>query len=586
MKDMKVGVRLGLGFVLILLLVVAMGVVGLARLENIHHANRLLVQDAVSKHKTAQAWLTGANVNVTLALGLVKAGDNAGEDFFQQQMRAGVKQNDAHRDALRARISTDEERALFAKVDGLRKVYQSIRGDVIRLKKQDAFAQADVQMMGKLIPAVDAYLDSVKAVLAYYDQQVQVADQDIEANYHLGRMTLIVGTALAALLGLLIAWRLTGGITAPLREAVTVAESVAQGDLRPRASYPRTADEAGMLLAALEGMRKNLVKIVRQIRLGSEGIATASSEIAKGNLDLSVRTEQQASALAQTASAMEELISTVRQNVDNAREAEQLAVATSQVVRKGGDIVSEVVSTMGEINTSSQKIVDIIGVIDGIAFQTNILALNAAVEAARAGEQGRGFAVVASEVRGLAQRSATAAKEIKVLIDDSIQKVNVGSQLVEQAGATMHEIVDGVVRVADIMTEITAASQEQSAGIGQVNQAIVQMDQGTQQNAALVQQASAATASLQDQARALVDVVSAFRMEAASIMPLMTQQSAGTMQSPQAPTTKAPVRSTQITARSPGTDAHPSAQIPASAASLDAPKSCETEKDSQDWESF
>jgi len=278
-------------------------------------------------------------------------------------------------------------------------------------------------------------------------------------------------------------------------------------------------DEAGMLLAALGRMQENLMKIVGQIRLGTDSITTASTEIASGNLDLSARTEEQASALTQTASSMEELTATVRQNAENSREAQQLAVCASTVVVKGGAVMSEVVNTMGEINTSSQKIVDIIGVIDGIAFQTNILALNAAVEAARAGEQGRGFAVVASEVRNLAQRSAAAAKEIKSLIDDSIEKVDAGSKLVVQAGSTMDEIVDGVKRVADIMAEITAASQEQSDGIGQVNQAIIQMDQVTQQNAALVEEAAAAAKSLQDQACTLAKAVSAFRIGAGAAPP-------------------------------------------------------------------
>ena len=277
-----------------------------------------------------------------------------------------------------------------------------------------------------------------------------------------------------------------------------MAESVAEGDLTARSSMVVGDDEAGLLLKALRRMQDSLAKTVTQIRMGTDTIATASSEIASGNLDLSSRTEEQASSLEETASSMEELTSTVKQNADNSRQANQLAVAASAVAVKGGAVVSEVVNTMGSINDSAKKIVDIIGVIDGIAFQTNILALNAAVEAARAGEQGRGFAVVATEVRNLAQRSAAAAKEIKALIGDSVEKVDAGSKLVAEAGTTMDEIVDGVKRVADIMAEITAASQEQSDGIEQVNQAIGQMDQVTQQNAALVEEAAAAAESLQD----------------------------------------------------------------------------------------
>jgi methyl-accepting chemotaxis protein len=265
---------------------------------------------------------------------------------------------------------------------------------------------------------------------------------------------------------------------------------------------------------AMKAMRDNLVKIVAQVRTGTDTIATATAEIAAGNLDLSSRTEEQASSLEETAASMEELTSTVKQNASNSRQADQMAAVASDIAVRGGAVVAKVVSTMGDINESSRKIVDIISVIDGIAFQTNILALNAAVEAARAGEQGRGFAVVASEVRNLAQRSAAAAKEIKELIVNSVEKVENGSKLVEQAGSTMQEIVDSIKRVTGIMGEITAASFEQSQGIEQVNQAVTQMDDVTQQNAALVEEAAAASQSLQDQARALSEVVSVFKLDA------------------------------------------------------------------------
>jgi methyl-accepting chemotaxis protein len=270
----------------------------------------------------------------------------------------------------------------------------------------------------------------------------------------------------------------------PLGHAVTVAETVAAGDLSAQIVV-ESRDEAGQLMHALREMNASLAKVVGEVRMGTELIATASGQIASGNQDLSSRTEEQASSLEETAASMEELTSTVKQNADNARQANQLAVSASEVAVKGGSVVSQVVNTMGSINASSKKIVDIIGVIDGIAFQTNILALNAAVEAARAGEQGRGFAVVASEVRSLAQRSAAAAKEIKTLIGDSVEKVEEGSKQVAEAGRTMDEIVGSVRRVTDIMGEITAASQEQTSGIEQINQAISQMDQVTQQNAAL-----------------------------------------------------------------------------------------------------
>ncbi|CDS50365.1 Methyl-accepting chemotaxis protein I (serine chemoreceptor protein) [Polaromonas sp. CG9_12] len=294
-------------------------------------------------------------------------------------------------------------------------------------------------------------------------------------------------------------------------DAAEIARRIASGDLA--VTVDTRANDQSSLLFAMKTMRDSLAKIVGEVRQGTDTIATASSQIAAGNQDLSSRTEQQASSLEETAASMEELTSTVKQNADNARQANQLAVSASGVAVKGGNVVAQVVDTMGAINTSSRKIVDIIGVIDGIAFQTNILALNAAVEAARAGEQGRGFAVVAAEVRNLAQRSAAAAKEIKTLIGDSVDKVEEGSKQVAEAGKTMEEIVDSVRRVTDIMAEITAASQEQTQGIEQVNQAITQMDQVTQQNAALVEEAAAAAQSLQEQAGGLSQVVSVFRLE-------------------------------------------------------------------------
>ena len=313
-------------------------------------------------------------------------------------------------------------------------------------------------------------------------------------------------------LGSVCAWLITRSITAPLQAAVKVAETVAAGDLRTQFDKA-SGDEIGDLMRALQGMNEALRKVVSEVQTGTNAIATSSGEIAAGNADLSARTEQQASSLEETASSMEELTSTVKQNADNARQANQMAVAASGVAERGGSIVSQVVDTMGAIDTASTKIVDIIGVIDGIAFQTNILAVNAAVEAARAGEQGRGFAVVATEVRSLAQRSAAAAREIKTLIGDSVEQVNNGTRLVQQAGSTMGEVVDSVRRVTDIMAEITAASAEQSMGIDQVNQAIAQMDQVTQQNAALVEEAAAAAESLQEQSGQLAGVVSVFKLD-------------------------------------------------------------------------
>ncbi len=352
----------------------------------------------------------------------------------------------------------------------------------------------------------------ITAMVNLQKKLVAADGMETEQNIESARI-LVIGLGLAAvLISIGFAYVITRSITRPLHEAVNVAQTVASGDLTSRIVV-QSKDETGQLVQALKDMNESLKKIVGEVRVGTETIATASSQIASGNQDLSSRTEEQASSLEETVAAMEELTSTVKQNADNARQANQLAVSASEVAVKGGAVVSQVVDTMGSINASATKIVDIIGVIDGIAFQTNILALNAAVEAARAGEQGRGFAVVAGEVRNLAQRSAAAAKEVKTLIGDSVDKVDVGSKLVTEAGATMDEIVASVRRVTDIMGEITAASEEQSAGIEQINQAMSQMDQVTQQNAALVEEAAAAAESLQGQAGNLAQVVGVFKLD-------------------------------------------------------------------------
>ena len=333
------------------------------------------------------------------------------------------------------------------------------------------------------------------------------------ASTDLARIVILVVTLSAWVILLAIGFFVGRSIIRPLNNAIAIARHVADGDLTSHIEV-KSQDETGQLLKVLKDMNASLVGIVGEVRDTTDSIITAAQQIAAGNSDLSQRTEQQASSLEETASSMEQLTSTVKQNAENAKQANQLAANASDIAVKGGQVVGEVVQTMASISTSSKKIVDIISVIEGIAFQTNILALNAAVEAARAGEQGRGFAVVASEVRNLAQRSAAAAKEIKSLIGDSVDKVDTGSRQVDQAGATMQEIVTAVKRVTDIMSEIAAASNEQSAGIEQVNQAIIQMDEVTQQNAALVEQAAAAAEAMQEQAGTLMGAVSVFKLEA------------------------------------------------------------------------
>ncbi|OBV38459.1 methyl-accepting chemotaxis protein [Janthinobacterium psychrotolerans] len=412
---------------------------------------------------------------------------------------------------------TPAAKELFARFAVVEADYASSMAQALTMAAAGPLAQPSPELIA-LLDKTRAHADELDSVLDKLSQQKELrakeAAEQASSVYQTSRgfmIALVLGSVAAGLsLGALITRGLARQLGGEPGYAAQIASAIAEGDLTV-AIETRNGD-SGSLLFAMKTMRDKLVGIVSQVRAGTETITTASGEIAQGNLDLSSRTEEQASSLEETASSMEELTSTVRQNAENARQANTLAGAASDVAGKGGAVVGQVVQTMESINASSRKIVDIISVIDGIAFQTNILALNAAVEAARAGEQGRGFAVVASEVRNLAQRSASAAREIKALIGDSVEQVEVGARLVRDAGQTMDEVVGSVRRVADIMQEITAASSEQSAGIEQVNMAIVQMDQVTQQNAALVEQAAAAAESMQDQAMALNDIVSVFRL--------------------------------------------------------------------------
>ena len=414
---------------------------------------------------------------------------------------------------------TPAAKELFARFAAVETQYITVMTQALSLAGTEPLAQRSAELAG-LLNQTRQHADELDGVLdklsLQKEERAKAAAEQASGVYQASRsfmLALVLGSMAAGLaLGVLITRGLTRQLGGEPAYAVKIAGAIAEGDLSVdirTASHDNTS-----LLFAMKAMRDKLVGIVSQVRSGTDTIHTASSEIAQGNLDLSARTEEQASSLEETASSMEQLTSAVRQNADNARQANALAGAASDVAGKGGAVVGRVVQTMESINASSRKIVDIISVIDGIAFQTNILALNAAVEAARAGEEGRGFAVVASEVRNLAQRSSQAAKEIKTLIGDSVEQVEIGSRLVHDAGKTMDEVVTSVRQVADIMQEITAASAEQSAGIEQVNQAILQMDQVTQQNAALVEEAAAAAESLQDQAQILTDLVGVFRLHA------------------------------------------------------------------------
>jgi len=408
--------------------------------------------------------------------------------------------------------ATEKEKKLLADISAAAKKTMPMALSAAKQGQDGANIEATMTLMLQVRPNEAVWRKKVAELVALEEELNRAAYAEAEQGQARAMTVAGVLVVAAVALGGLVGWRITRSVKQPIDRAVRIAERIAEGDLSTQVEV-RSRDELGRLLTAIGVMQDRLRDVVGEIRTAADSIQMASAEVATGNQDLSQRTEMAASSLQQTASSMEQLTGTVRHSADAAAQANQLASSASTVATRGGEVVSQVVSTMNEINHSSKKIADIIGVIDGIAFQTNILALNAAVEAARAGEQGRGFAVVAGEVRSLAQRSAEAAKEIKALIGTSVDKVETGSRLVQDAGTTMNEIVASVQRVTDIIGEITAASSEQSSGIGQINQAVTQLDQMTQQNAALVEESAAAAESLKEQAHKLASVVAAFRLQ-------------------------------------------------------------------------
>ncbi|HWT72357.1 MAG TPA: methyl-accepting chemotaxis protein [Oxalicibacterium sp.] len=512
MKNLKIGQRLALSFGSVVAILVVLACIAYVQIDGLDDAMELTNQDRYPK--TVVIHHIKDDIN-EIARGMRNTLLSTDAKDVENEFAIIARNIDVIEKNLRQLDGTvktpDGRRHLSALTDTHAK-FRPLLDNFVRMAKSGLQSEATALLFTELRPVQTAYFSRLDDLADYQAGLMKKSGDEANTQADTAKAELEVLAAAAIFLSALFAYLATRSITRPLSQAVELARKVADGDLTGRIEV-RSRDETGQLLQALKDMNEGLVRIVSQVRIGTDTIATASSQIASGNLDLSSRTEEQASSLEETASSMEELTSTVKQNADNARQSNQLVLSASDVARRGGQVVSQVVETMGSINESANKIVDIIGVIDGIAFQTNILALNAAVEAARAGEQGRGFAVVASEVRNLAQRSANAAKEIKALIGDSVDKVSTGSRLVNEAGATMQEVVESVQRVTDIMSEITAASQEQTAGIEQINQAVMQMDQVTQQNAALVEEAAAAAESLQDQADKLSDVVSVFKLD-------------------------------------------------------------------------
>jgi methyl-accepting chemotaxis protein len=521
---MKVGTRLIAGFLILILLGAIVAAIGIFNMSRMNEQSRSLYE----RELLGISYTKEANINLIYAgraiRGILLASHEKDRAAAAANVDKGMQSLKSSLDKARPLYYTEVGKRQFAETEAKVGEFESRIAHLKKLAQGEAMQESRASvdyLFTNLLPVANLADNALTELTRLKENNAAIVAADADARYQSSRtmmLLLVLGSAAAGLgLGVLITRSLTRQLGGEPAYASDIASRIAAGDLSVDVEL-RQGDKASLLFA-MKTMRDSLAQIVGEVRKGTDAIASASSQIASGNLDLSSRTEEQASSLEETASSMEELTSTVQQNADNARQANGLATSASAVAERGGAVVSQVVDTMASINDSSKKIVDIIAVIDGIAFQTNILALNAAVEAARAGEQGRGFAVVASEVRTLAQRSAAAAKEIKVLIDDSVSKVDAGAKLVDNAGATMDEIVDSVRRVTDIMGEISSASVEQTSGIEQINMAISQMDQVTQQNASLVEEAAAAAESLQDQAGKLAQLVSVFKLDARAQAP-------------------------------------------------------------------
>jgi methyl-accepting chemotaxis protein len=515
-SSIKIGPRLGGGFAVVLIFSILVAGIAYFRLKAVTEETRAMMDVPLRTERLVSEWNTLLLIAIQRTTTVVKSKDPELEAFLAKEAAASSKGSAETLAQVEKLLTTEQERTLLKNVNDARKKFLSVRDSIYKLKKEGTPEDILRVYEQEYVPVAKTTQDAMRQLLEYERGRIDTIAREVEDSSERGQQLILVLEVLILVSGIFFSVALTRSITRPIHVALGISSQVAAGDLTVK--MPQVGkDELGQLVMSLHGMSEQLHMIVANVRSGSDNIATASSEIATGNLDLSSRTEQQAGSLEETAASVEQLTSSVRQNADNSRTAQELVTTAAGVVGEGGEVMSQLTQTMSTINESSKKIVDIISVIDGIAFQTNILALNAAVEAARAGEQGRGFAVVASEVRGLAQRSATAAKEIKVLIGESVEKVDSGTRLVETAANTMTRVVDSVQRANTLVREINSASQEQAEGIREVNQAITQMDGVTQQNAALVEQAAAAAHSLEDQARNLKQLVSVFKLKPTGI---------------------------------------------------------------------
>src|SRR5450830_549028 len=515
--NLKIATKLIATFLSVIVLVTGLGIFAIVQLDKVNNALMDIATNWLPSIRTlAELKFTASRVR-SFEQQHILASTPQEFSEIEQSANKQIENLSKLRKLYETQISEPEERAIYPDAAKAIDTFLTEHPKIIALSRQEKNEEARALLKGQSTVSYRTMIELIDKLAAVNDHGSDISTNIASTTFTSARLWIVAMLVLCIVAAMTLAMLVARIISQPLTEAVSVAQQVADGDLTADIRQNST-DETGQLLGALKLMNDNLLRIVGNVRRGTDTISTASSEIASGNMDLSSRTEQQAGSLEETASAMEELTSTVKQNADNARQANQLAVSASEVAVQGGNVVGQVVNTMGSINESSRKIVDIISVIDGIAFQTNILALNAAVEAARAGEQGRGFAVVASEVRSLAQRSSAAAKEIKTLIDDSVQKIDTGSVMVDRAGKTMEDILISVKQVAELMREMAKSSEEQRNGIEQASVAVGEMEGLTQQNAALVEEVAAAAESMRDETERLNGVVGLFMISDQSAM--------------------------------------------------------------------